>query len=209
MNRRLEDLLKFTEFTNLFADVKRKTILNKDGSAENNAQHSFQLAIIAWYISQKESLKLNIEKLIKYALVHDLVETFSGTFSAYERNKTTQKIKDESEKKSLEKIRNDFKELPDLIDSLNSYLIQQDKESKLIYALDKLIPILNIELNNHDFYHTTKTTYENMIKAKDKKISRDPTVYKYFKLLIKYLYEDSKFFWPANKQRDYSNKKYD
>lgn len=89
---------------------------------------------------------------------------------------------------------------------LNDYLKMCDHESQFIYALDKLLPIINIELNNHNFYYTSKTTYEDMLRVKEAKIKTDPIVYKYFVLLTKYLRDEAKFFWPANSERDYSDK---
>lgn len=208
MNIELQELLKFAEFTNLFADIKRTTILNKDSTAENNSQHSFQLAMIAWFIADRENLNFDMEILIKYALVHDLVETYSGTFPAYDRNDHLQMVKEQREQTALNKIKNDFSQFRDLTAILDRYIKQLDSESKFIYSLDKLIPIINIELNNNDFYKKSQTTYEDMIAVKDQKISNDPTVYKYFKLLTEYLREDVKFFWPENAERDYSDKVY-
>jgi putative hydrolase of HD superfamily len=208
MNSDLKDLLKFTEFTNIFATVKRNTIHNKDGIAENNAQHSFQLAIIAWFLSDKESLGLNVEKLITYALVHDIMETYSGTSPVYQRNPKAQNNKDFTEEEAINQINKEFKSFRPFLNSLSNYHSQKDEEAKFIYALDKLLPILNIELNNDDFYFKNEVTFEKMVEIKEQKISKDKTVYKYFELLKKYLKEETKFFWPDNKKRDYSKKKY-
>ncbi len=207
-NTKLHDLLKFVEFTNLFASIYRKTILNKDGSPENDSQHSFQLALVAWYICKANKLAFNSEKLIKYALVHDLVETYSGSFPAYSRSKDKQIIKEVSEKKALAKITKDFSEFKELPQMIKDYNGMIDNESKFIYALDKFIPIINIELNNNDFYFQTQTTLEDMLNVKKDKIAKDKTVDEYFVLLTEYLNTETNFFWPDNKKRDYSKKQY-
>lgn len=204
----LINLLKFTELTNLFAITLRKTILNKDGSAENNAQHSFQMAMISWYLNDTMKLKLNTKRLMLYSLVHDLVKTYTGTYAAYKRDSQNQIEKDSAEENALKKIKKDFKEFRGLVIAMNKYNKRNDKESKFIYALDKLIPIINIELNNNDFYFQSKTTFSQMLEVKEEKIKKDPVIYEYFKLLKKYLIEDTKFFWPENQDRNYSNKYY-
>ncbi len=204
----LMHLLKFTEFTNLFANVYRKTITNKDDSIENNAQHSFQLAIVGWYMCQKAKLNLDVEKIIKYSLVHDLVEVYSGNYPAYSRTKDNQTSKELTEKEALNKIKQQFADFPELYSAIRDFSEMSDDESKFVYALDKLIPILNIELNNNDFYFRSQTTFEDMKKLKSKKIATDPTVNEYFDLLQNYLTEDVKFFWPNCKDRDYSRKNY-
>ncbi len=205
---KLFTLLKFVEFTNLFSGIYRKTILNKDGSYENDSQHSFQLGLVAWYIANSNNLPLNTEKLIKYALVHDLIETYSGTSPAYSRNTDKQKLKEVSEMKAMAKIAKNFAEFKELQVIIKKYNAMNDEESRFIYALDKLIPIINIELNNNDFYFRTKTTHEDMLKVKKNKIAKSKTVEEYFDLLTEYLRIETKFFWPDNKDRNYSKKKY-
>ncbi len=207
-NLDLQNLLKFVEFTNLYSLVLRKTILNKDGSAENNSQHSFQMALVSWYINNVKGLKLDNQKLIMYSLVHELVETYSGTHPVYERNSVIQKQIELDEKDAFKKIKSDFKEFGEMIKTIEDYNSMQDKESKFIYALDKLIPIINIELNNNDYYLKNKLTLEDMIKVKEEKIKTDPVIYEYFELLKNYLAETANFFWPNNQTRDYSNKYY-
>lgn len=202
----LINLLKFVDITNLFANVYRKTITNKDGTFENNAQHSFQISLVAWYLCSVNNLDLNIDKLFRYGLIHDLVEVYSGNFPAYKRNESNQQTKTDLESKALLQIKKDFNDFPELTVEIENYNKQNDAESKFIYALDKLLPILNIEVNNIDFYYQSKTTFEDMLEVKDKKIAKDKTVYGYFEILKAYLKDDVEFFWPDCKNRDYSDK---
>lgn len=204
MNNDLKQLLQICELTNTFNTIKRSTIRNKDGTSEDNAQHSFQLTLVAWYISDKENLGFNTERLLKYSLVHDLVAIYSGTFPAYDIDPNIEENKKQRELDAWSKLQKNFKDSPDLLNSLQQYNQREDQESKFIYALDKLLPIISIEVNNHYFYFQNKVTYEDMLKVTDKKIQTDPTVAKYFKLLSKYLKEDAQFFWPDNQERDYS-----
>ena len=43
---------------------------------ENVAEHNFYVILIAWILAKKE--KVNIEKAIKMAILHDLVEARGG-----------------------------------------------------------------------------------------------------------------------------------
>ena len=49
------------------AEINRNTGY-KTGHKENDAEHSFQLALVAWETNHQYNLELNDEKILKYAL---------------------------------------------------------------------------------------------------------------------------------------------
>src|SRR4051812_27182979 len=74
----MENLLKIAKLSKDFGEIRRKIVFAKDSREENDAEHSFQLALLSWYIISSKSLPLNMEKAFKYALAHDLVEVYAG-----------------------------------------------------------------------------------------------------------------------------------
>lgn len=50
---------------------------------ETIAEHSFRMAILSWILGTEK--KLNIKKIIKMALIHDLCEVYSGDMTVYDR----------------------------------------------------------------------------------------------------------------------------
>ncbi len=136
----LIELLQLAEMTNKFSCVYRKTIPNKDNSSESNSQHSFQLAFVAWYINDRHKLNLSKEILMKYALVHDLVEVYSGNMPAYGRSTSNIKQKTVGEKTAIKKLAKSFNKFKDLHITLKNYFSLKSKESKFIYSLDKMLP---------------------------------------------------------------------
>ncbi len=63
--------------------LKRKGIMfygEKD--PETTAEHSFRMTIMAWILAKKKGL--DIEKVIKIALVHDLCEVYAGDITPYD-----------------------------------------------------------------------------------------------------------------------------
>ena len=72
----VEKSLKFLKFLRSFELVERMVYRPNDRK-ENDAEHSFQVAMMAWFLSDQFNLKLSSEKLIKYGIVHDLIEGHS------------------------------------------------------------------------------------------------------------------------------------
>lgn len=50
---------------------------------ETIAQHSFRVAIMNWILGDKVRPKLNLEKVIKISLIHDLCEVYAGDMTPY------------------------------------------------------------------------------------------------------------------------------
>lgn len=50
---------------------------------ETIAQHSFRVAMMNWVLGEQMKPKLNLEKVIKISLVHDLCEVYAGDMTPY------------------------------------------------------------------------------------------------------------------------------
>jgi len=55
-------------------NVSRNHNIPDKGRKENVVEHSYSLAMLCWQIYSALGLKLSLAKILKYALVHDLVE---------------------------------------------------------------------------------------------------------------------------------------
>lgn len=165
----LKDLIKFVDFTHKFNQVKRQILATGEHHNENDSEHSFQLALVAWYLNQSRDLKLNTDKLIKYGLIHDLVEVYAGDTYFHTTNQQQRDSKLQREAKALIKIRKNFAEFPELSDLIEQYEKRADQEAKFIYALDKILPVINIYMDEGKSWQRDKVTYE-MVRTKDEKI---------------------------------------
>src|SRR5579872_5224896 len=85
-----------------FSLVKRNVGYRKS-HRENDSEHSFQLELIAWSANHQYKLGLDDEKILKLALVHDLVEVYTGDIDAHSSKKLNE-IKKENERKALQKL---------------------------------------------------------------------------------------------------------
>jgi len=105
------------------------------GIKETIGSHSFGVVFISWIIAEKENA--NVEKTIKMALIHDLLEGIMGDLTPLDKN---YHIKDILEKEALIKLDNLLpKELKSEVKSLiNELLENKTIESIIVTEADKL-----------------------------------------------------------------------
>lgn len=174
---KMERLIDFVQFTHEFQEVVRVARPPHRKRYENDAEHSYQLAMVAWFLIDQDKLKLNKELCFMYALAHDLVEIYAGDTWAYD--KAAQVTKHKREQAALKKIQKRFAHFKALTKIIESYEEKKDPESRFIYALDKILPPLQCYLEDGKLWHETKTSFVDMLASKDKKIpvSSDVNVY--------------------------------
>jgi putative hydrolase of HD superfamily len=79
MTDRLQNQLKFLEIADGMKQVFRQTTLIDGSRHENNAEHSWHFALTAMTLIEHCALDgVNIDCVIKMAVVHDLVEVYAG-----------------------------------------------------------------------------------------------------------------------------------
>lgn len=188
----LKDLLNFIKLTHQFQQVKRVILVKSEERQENDLEHSCQLALSAWYIITANKLKLNKEKVIKYALAHDLVEIYAGDANFYDIEKRKSKIK--LEKKSVRRIAKELPAFKELHTTIRNYELRKDPESKFVYALDKILPILNIYLDKGRTWRADGVTLEMLITHKTEPVSHDKQIASYFKALVTLLKRYKHYF---------------
>lgn len=196
----MEELLKFVELTQEFKAVRRKIVLAKEGREENDAEHSYQLALVAWYIISREKLNLDLSLCLKYALVHDLVEVYAGDAPSGVHKKYTKarEKKHEREAKAIQKLMFEFPEFEEMHDLIRGYELLEDEESKFISALDKVLPLMNIYLDKGHSWKLHGISLQDIVRAKTEKVSISPDAKKYFDLMIEKLESSQATLFPQD-----------
>jgi 5'-deoxynucleotidase YfbR-like HD superfamily hydrolase len=192
----IERLLAFTKFLNKFRDVKRLVYFSSEPERpENDAEHSRQLAMLAWYMIDRKKIDLSLEKVLQYCLVHDLPEIYAGDVSAVWRTDQQQIDKEQKEHQAIERIASEFPDM-DVMSSLHSYQQKSDAESRFVYALDKLIPMMNAYNDNWFVWNEESMSLEALIDCKVWKIDIDPTVSATWDELLAILEEERDVLFP-------------
>ncbi len=139
----LENIQKLLGLIDQFKTVKRTTRNVGQESQENDAEHSYELAIMCWFLANEINeieVILNIEKILKYALVHDLVEAYAGDTNSFDEEAIA--TKNEREYKAFEIIKKEFVFFPEVALSIQEYEMQADAESVFVKSIDKIQPML-------------------------------------------------------------------
>lgn len=182
--RYLDDILKFSDLLNRFRKVERMLFVNNQSRNENDVEHSYQLALLAWYIIDSRKLDLDINLVIKYSLVHDLVEVYSGDTWLYSKDKKLFSSKESREKEAQSLLKKEFSEFSQMHELIEEYEKKSNPESRFVYALDKIQPILNIYLDNGRTWKERGVTLDMLIDMKKDKVKMDHNVEVYFNELI-------------------------
>lgn len=85
-----ENLLRQLEFIKEIDKIKyiqRRTKLFDSNRHENDAEHSWHLAMMALVLSEHADHKIDVFKVLKMVLIHDIVEIDAGDTFIYDQNK--------------------------------------------------------------------------------------------------------------------------
>lgn len=165
MNPDSKKVLKFIEEIDQFKFITRIIDLQKEGVSEDDAQHSWHLAMMVWLFTPYFEEKIDLEKAIKMALMHDLVEIYAGDTFLYdaEGRKTKKHREDNAAKKLFKMLPKPLKQ--EMHQLWENYEALSTPESKLVQAMDKIHPIIEIDLGKGKTWREHKIT-EKMIREK-------------------------------------------
>ena len=145
MNERLKQQLDFILEIDKEKNILRQTHLSGHGRRENDAEHAWHMAIMAYLLKDYANEPVDIAKVMIMCLIHDIVEIDAGDTYAYDTERLkTQKAREDAAKERIFSLlpEDQKKELTALFDEFENY---QTPESKFAHSLDNLQPLL---LNN-------------------------------------------------------------
>lgn len=193
---KIEKLLQFTEFINKFRTIERTIFIHGNDRQENDSEHSFNLALLAWFIVSTDKLDFDLEKVITYSLVHDLVEIYSGDTNVFSKDVQLLESKEKREEDGLEKMNEELVYFPELLKAIENYNKKEDKESKFVYALDKIEPVLNIYLNDGRNWHVQDVSLEMILAKKELVLQTSLELKEYWEELKVLLVENKEKLFP-------------
>ena len=141
-----ERLIKQIEFlieVDKMKNVLRQTVLTDKSRRENDAEHSWHLALMAVVLYEySDNPGIDLHRVIKMVLTHDLVEIYAGDTFAYDE--AGQAGKPERERRAADKL---FAMLPvDQGTELRALWVEFDEmvtpDAVFASAIDRLQPLL-------------------------------------------------------------------
>ncbi len=83
-NKRLDQQLIFTAEIDKMTKVLRRTVLVDGSRRENDAEHSWHIAVMAMLFSEYAKEAVDIGRVVQMCVVHDLIEIYAGDTFAYD-----------------------------------------------------------------------------------------------------------------------------
>ena len=148
MDERFEKQLAFALEIDKEKNVLRQTHLSGHGRREDDAEHAWHMAVMAYLLKEYANEKNDISRVVMMCLVHDLVEIDAGDTYAYdEEGKKTQRDREE---KAADKI---FGLLPqDQAEEFRGLFEEFDAcetpEARYAHTMDNLQPLLLNDSND-------------------------------------------------------------
>ena len=168
MERRIEQQLAFSLEIDKVKNIFRQTHLSGNGRNENDAEHSWHMAIMAYLLREYANEEVDIAKVMLMCLIHDIVEIDAGDTYAYDtEGLLTQKAREDAAKERIFSIlpKEQATELKNLFDEFEAY---ETAESKFAHAMDNLQPLMLNNSNNGNDWREHHVTAEQVYKRQGK-----------------------------------------
>ena len=180
---------KIQRLTIDIAHVQRHHYILGTDRHENVAEHSFSVAVLCLYIFDIVKPPLDLNKILKYALLHDFTERgLKVDFSAFD-NKKNRKKKVVVESEEMEKINKEFADFTTLLQTLKSYDEREDEESLFVWSIDKMQPIILGYMDDWRPYSEDNISFASFCEKYDMVYEKCSP---YVKDIFKEVYEKSK-----------------
>ena len=168
MENRIKKQLAFSLEIDKVKNIFRQTHLSGNGRNENDAEHSWHMAIMAYLLREYANEKIDILKVMLMCLIHDIVEIDAGDTYAYdEENLKTQKTREDVAKIRIFSMlpQEQAQEFIRLFDEFEAY---ETAEAKFAHAMDNIQPLILNNSNNGGDWREHNVTVEQIYKRQSK-----------------------------------------
>ena len=148
MEERRKKQLDFALEIDKEKNIYRQTHLSGRGRNENDAEHAWHMAVMAYLLQEYANEEVDITKVMLMCLIHDIVEIEAGDTYAYDaENLKTQKAREDAAKEKLYSMlpEDQKREFTALFDEFEEY---KTPEAKYAHAMDNLQPLILNDSNN-------------------------------------------------------------
>ena len=142
-NLRLDQQLRFTAEIDKMTSILRHTMLINGSRRENDAEHSWHIAVMAMLFEEYAVQPVDISRAVKMCVVHDLIEIYAGDTFAYDTKGNQDKA--QREQAAADKL---FAMLPpeqgqEIRSLWEEFDAMQTPDAKYAACMDRLQPFLH------------------------------------------------------------------
>lgn len=168
LDERLKKQLEFSLEIDKEKNVFRQTHLTGHGRRENDAEHAWHMAVMAYILKEYSNSKIDIARTMIMCLVHDIVEIDAGDTYAYDdEGKKTQADREQKAKNRI------FSLLPDdQADEMKKIFDEFEKnetaEAKFAHAMDNIQPMILNNSNSGSDWKSHNVSAEQVMERQKK-----------------------------------------
>lgn len=168
MDDRMRKQIEFALLMDKQKNIFRQNHLADNSRRENDAEHAWHMAVMAYLFREYANEDIDISKVILMCLIHDVVEIEADDTYAYdEEAKKSQREREEIAKKHI------FGMLPSdqghkLEALFDEFEAQETAEARFAKAMDNLQPVLLHEANGGGDWKEHEVTKEQIMRRQEK-----------------------------------------
>lgn len=142
MDERLKRQLDFILEIDKEKSIFRQTHLSGHGRAENDAEHAWHMAVMAWLLREYANENVDVAKVMMMCLIHDIVEIDAGDTYAYDpQGLLTQQAREDAAKERIYSLLPDDQKA-ELVAMFDEFENWSSPEARFAHALDNLQPLM-------------------------------------------------------------------
>lgn len=142
MDERLKRQLDFILEIDKEKSIFRQTHLSGHGRAENDAEHAWHMAVMAWLLREYANENVDVAKVMMMCLIHDIVEIDAGDTYAYDpQGLQTQQAREGAAKERIYSLLPDDQKA-ELVAMFDEFENWSSPEARFAHALDNLQPLM-------------------------------------------------------------------
>ena len=146
--------------------IERKTKLFNSDRRENDAEHSWHLAMMTIVLAEHSDVPIDVLKVLKMVLIHDIVEIDAGDTFIYDTEKNHTNT--DEERTAANRI---FGMLPkeqadELISIWEEFENGETHEAKFARSMDRFEPLLQNASNNGGTWAEFGVSYDKVYEKK-------------------------------------------
>jgi putative hydrolases of HD superfamily len=164
--------------------IQRKTKLFNSDRPENDAEHSWHLAMMTIVLAEHSDTPIDVLKVLKMVLIHDIVEIDAGDIFMYDTEKSHTNT--DNERKAATRI---FGLLPkeqaeELIAIWEEFEAGVTNEANFSRSMDRFEPLLQNASNNGGTWKEFDVDYSKVYEKKKVIKEGSTTLWKYAENLL-------------------------
>lgn len=184
IHENLSSQIEFIKEIDKIKYIQRRTKLFNSDRNENDAEHSWHLAMMVIVLSEYSDLKIDVLKVLKMVLIHDIVEIDAGDTFIYDQKKSHDN--NEEELKAAKRIFGILpnKQATEFLQIWTEFEEGISSEAKFAKSMDRLEPLLQNTSNNGGTWKEFGIKYQTVYDKKKAIKNGSTTLWKYAEILI-------------------------